>query len=62
MPITRIEEVDVGEGRPGPVTMGLVDDIGRMMNDPANGLPLDTPREAIPEAIEGRAPAPGRLA
>jgi branched-chain amino acid aminotransferase len=61
MPITRIEDVDVGEGRPGPVTMNLVDDIGRMMSDPANGLAIDTPREMIPEALEGRTPASGRL-
>jgi branched-chain amino acid aminotransferase len=61
MPITRIEDVDVGDGRPGPITMGLVDDIGQMMSDPSNGLPIDTPREAIAEAIEGRAPASGRL-
>lgn len=62
MPITRIEDVEVGEGRPGPVTLGLVDDIERMMTDPANGLAIDTPRDAIPEAIEGRTPAPGRMA
>ena len=60
MPINSIEGVDVGDGRPGPVTMTLVDDIGRMMVDPANGLALDTPRELIAEALEGRTPAAER--
>lgn len=62
MPITSIEAVDVGDGRPGPVTMTLVDDIDRMMLDPANGLALDTPKAMIVEALEGRAPAPERSA
>jgi branched-chain amino acid aminotransferase len=62
MPITSIEGIEIGDGRPGPVTMGLVEDIGRMMQDPANGLPVDTPKEMIAEALEGRAPAPERSA
>jgi len=41
MPITSVEAVPVGEGRPGPVTLQLVDDIQAMMNDPGNGLSLD---------------------
>lgn len=57
MPITSIAGVPVGDGTPGPVTMALVDDIGRMMADPANGLSIDTPNELIPEILEGRAPA-----
>lgn len=51
MPITSVAGVGVGDGKPGPVTMGLVDDIQRMMDDPANGLPLDTPAEALSGAI-----------
>ena len=51
MPITSIEDVQVGEGKPGPVTMGLVDDIQNMMNDPAHGLPLDTPAEALASVV-----------
>ena len=47
MPITEIEGVEIGDGTPGPVTMGLVADIQAMMNDHANGLPLDTPKEAL---------------
>ncbi len=47
MPIISIQDVRVGDGKPGPVTMGLVDDINRMMDDPANGLPLDTPKEQL---------------
>jgi hypothetical protein len=37
--------------------MALVDDIHGMMADPANGLPIDTPREMIPELLAGRTPA-----
>lgn len=59
MPITSIAGVPVGDGTPGPVTMALVDDIGRMMADPANGLPIDTPNEALADVLEGRAPASG---
>lgn len=51
MPITAISGVPVGDGRPGPVTMGLVDDLQAMMMDPANGLPLDTRPEDLPEAL-----------
>jgi len=47
MPIIRIGDVDVNDGKPGKITMGLVDDITAMMNDPANGLPLDTPKEQL---------------
>jgi len=39
--------VEVGNGTPGRVTMGLVDDITAMMEDPTNGLPLDTPKEQL---------------
>jgi len=55
MPINSIEDVDVGDGKPGPVTLALVDDINRMMLDPANGLPIDTPKAMIAEALEERA-------
>lgn len=47
MPIISLQDVPVGDGKPGPVTMGLVDDINAMMDDPANGLPLDTPKEQL---------------
>ena len=57
MPITSIAGVEVGDGKPGPVTLSLVEDIGRMMTDPVHGLPIDTPNEMIPEFLEGRAPA-----
>ncbi len=53
MPITAIEDSSVGDGVPGPITMGLVDDLHKYMADPANGLPLDTPSEGIAEAISG---------
>jgi branched-chain amino acid aminotransferase len=51
MPITAISGVPVGDGRPGRVTMGLVDDLQAMMMDPANGLPIDTRPEDLPEAL-----------
>jgi hypothetical protein len=51
MPITAISAVPVGDGRPGRVTMGLVDDLQAMMMDPANGLPIDTRPEDLPEAL-----------
>ena len=47
MPVIRVGGVDVGDGRPGPVTLGLVDDIQAMMRDPAWGLSIDTPKEAL---------------
>lgn len=47
MPVTRVGDVEVGDGTPGPVTMGLVGDINAMMDDPSNGLPLDTPKEQL---------------
>jgi branched-chain amino acid aminotransferase len=51
MPITAISGVAVGDGRPGRVTLGLVDDLQAMMMDPANGLPLDTRAEDLAEAL-----------
>lgn len=51
MPITAIEDVQVGDGVPGPVTMGLVDELQRMMSDPAYGLSIDAKAEAIAEAL-----------
>ncbi len=51
MPIIEIAHVPVGSGRPGPVTLGLVDDLGAMMDDPANGLPVDTPDDRIATAL-----------
>jgi branched-subunit amino acid aminotransferase/4-amino-4-deoxychorismate lyase len=51
MPIVEIEGVKVDDGTPGSVTMGLVDDIQKMMADPSNGLPLDTPTEALAGAV-----------
>lgn len=47
MPITHIEAVAVGNGQPGSVTMGLVQDINAMMEDRSNGLPLDTTKEEL---------------
>lgn len=47
MPVTHIDGQSVGDAKPGPVTMGLVDEIQAMMDDPANGLPLDTPKEQL---------------
>ena len=51
MPITGIGGVTVGDGRPGPVTMELVDQLQAMMADPANGLPIATPPEQLREAM-----------
>ena len=51
MPITAIGHVQVGNGKPGSVTLGLIDDINAAMADPANGLALDTPLDAVAEAI-----------
>ncbi len=50
MPITEIEGVQVGDGTPGPVSKGLISDINAMMDDPANGLPLDTSKEELATA------------
>ena len=52
MPITHLENVDIGDAVPGPVTLGLVDDIQAMMDDPANGLSLDTPTEALAGVLQ----------
>jgi hypothetical protein len=51
MPITAVGGVTVGDGSPGSVTMGLVDDMQAMMGDPANGLPIDTPHDQLAEAL-----------
>lgn len=51
MPIIEIAHVAVGNGRPGPITLGLVDDLNATMADPANGLPVDTPDDRIAEAL-----------
>lgn len=57
MPIVAVGGVTVGDGRPGPVTRALVDQLQAMMMDPANGLPLDTPADQIAEALgDARAP------
>lgn len=47
MPIVKIADVEVGDGTPGSVTLGLVEDITAMMDDRTNGLPLDTPKEQL---------------
>jgi hypothetical protein len=47
MPVTHIDGQPVGDAKPGSVTMGLVDEIQAMMEDPANGLALDTPKEQL---------------
>ncbi len=52
MPITAIEAVTVGNGAPGPVTRQLVEDINALMDDPANGLGLDTPSEELAAIID----------
>ncbi|NNE44693.1 MAG: branched-chain amino acid aminotransferase [Gemmatimonadetes bacterium] len=51
MPITAISHVNVGDGKPGPVTAGLIDDINAAMADPANGLSVKTPLDAVAEAL-----------
>jgi branched-chain amino acid aminotransferase len=51
MPIIKIENVPVGHERPGPVTLGLVNDLNAMMADPANGLPIDTPDDRVADAL-----------
>jgi branched-chain amino acid aminotransferase len=57
MPIVAVGGVTVGDGRPGPITRALVDQLQAMMMDPANGLPLDTPADQIAEALgDARAP------
>jgi branched-chain amino acid aminotransferase len=61
MPITRVCGVEVGDGKPGPVTLGLVDDIQAMMRDPAWGLSIDTPKEALPEILGDLALAPASV-
>jgi branched-chain amino acid aminotransferase len=58
MPVIRVGGVDVGDGKPGPVTLGLVDQIQAMMRDPAWGLSIDTPREALAEILGELALAP----
>jgi branched-chain amino acid aminotransferase len=50
MPIVQIEDVPVGDGKPGPVTLKLVDDIEAKMKDPASGLPLG--RVSLEEKVE----------
>jgi len=47
MPVTHIDGHPVGDATPGPVTLGLVDDIQAMMDDPANGLALDASKEQL---------------
>jgi branched-chain amino acid aminotransferase len=51
MPITSIENVDVGNGTPGPVTRELIEDFEKMVMDPANGLSLDVPDNALAEVL-----------
>lgn len=59
MPIIEIGKIAVGEGRPGPVTLGLVDQLQAMMADPAYGLSVHTPLDQVAEAMgEARAAQP----
>jgi branched-chain amino acid aminotransferase len=51
MPVTHIENVEVGNGSSGPVTTGLIEDIETMMSDPACGLSIDTPDGALAEVM-----------
>jgi branched-chain amino acid aminotransferase len=51
MPITAIEDVAVGDGTPGSITLGLVDDLQKMMADPAWGLSLDVPDNLVAEVL-----------
>jgi branched-chain amino acid aminotransferase len=61
MPINSIENVDVGSGSPGPVTLGLIDDFEQMLADPRYGLSIDTPDVALAEALSnGTAAKAGR--
>jgi branched-chain amino acid aminotransferase len=55
MPITSIEGVEVGDGKPGVVSKGLITDIEAMMEDRAHGLPLETPVGEIDDYLSGRA-------
>ncbi len=57
MPITAIEDVEVGDGTPGPVTMLLVDDLTKMMADPACGLSLDLPDGLVAEVLANGVPS-----
>jgi branched-chain amino acid aminotransferase len=51
MPINSIENVDVGNGMPGPVTKMLIEDFEKMVGDPAFGLSLDVPDNALAEVL-----------
>jgi branched-chain amino acid aminotransferase len=51
MPITAVEDVTVGDGVPGPVTIGLVEDLQKMMTDPACGISMDLPDNLVAEAL-----------
>lgn len=57
MPIIGIEDVAVGNGTPGPVTMGLVDDLQSMMTDPTHGFSIDLPNDAIAHALRNGIPS-----
>jgi branched-subunit amino acid aminotransferase/4-amino-4-deoxychorismate lyase len=57
MPITAIEDAMVGEGTPGSVTLGLVDDLERMMSDPAWGLSLDVPDSLVADVLANGVPS-----
>jgi hypothetical protein len=51
MPVTHIENVEVGNGTPGPVTTALIEDIETMMADPSCGLSIDTPDASLAEVM-----------
>ena len=51
MPITSIENVDVGNGTSGPVSKGLIEDFEKLVIDPACGLSLDVPDNALAEVL-----------
>ena len=51
MPITAVEDVEVGDGIPGPVTLALIDDLQKMMADPGCGISMDLPDNLVAEAL-----------
>ena len=57
LPIVKVADVAVGDGRPGPVTLGLVELARAAQADPEYGLGLDSTREEIEACLEG----PGAL-
>jgi branched-chain amino acid aminotransferase len=51
MPIIRVAGQQVGDGKPGPVTWALIDDVRKAMADPAFGISLKASRQEIAEYL-----------